>query len=121
MRSWLFYLLSVPYIKQKEIKLCKKLIYSYSTRLAFHMPGFYLLTIFNYYIVATVSRELSSIYFRDLKGGTPTSNILGELLPVTILKCRQNRIKLNSVRSLWLCGKKKRPSGMSCSLVSRQK
>ena len=42
-----FCLLYVPYINQEVIKLCKKLIYSYSTRLAFHMPGFYLLTIFN--------------------------------------------------------------------------
>ena len=34
-----------PYIDQEEIKLCKKFICSYSTRLAFHMPGSYGLTI----------------------------------------------------------------------------
>ena len=83
MRSWLVYLLSVPYINQKEIKLCKKLIYSYSTGLAFHMPGFYLLTILNYFIVALASGELSSIYFRDLSDETSTSNIKGEKLAVT--------------------------------------
>ena len=41
----LFCLLFVPYIDQEEIKLCKKLICSYSTRLVFHMPGSYDLTI----------------------------------------------------------------------------
>ena len=46
------------YTDRKEIKLCKKLIYSYSTRLAFDMPGFYLLTIFNYFIVVLASGEL---------------------------------------------------------------
>ena len=30
-------------------------------------------------------------------------------------KMPANRIKLNSVRSLWLCGEKNKPSGMSCS------
>ena len=62
-----FYLLSVPYLEQEEIKMCKKFIYSYSTRLAFHMPGSYHLTIFNYSIVVTASGELSPIYFKDLK------------------------------------------------------
>ena len=76
-------MLSVPYTDEEEVKMCKKLIYSYSTRLAFHMPGFYLLTIFNYFIVAPASGELSSIYFRDLKGETSTSNVKGEKLPVT--------------------------------------
>ena len=46
------------------------------------MPGFYLLTIFNYFIVAPASGEFFSIYFRDLKGKTSTSNIKGEKLPV---------------------------------------
>ena len=48
------------------------------------MPGFYLLTIFNYFIVALASGELSSIYFRDVKSETSTSNIKGEKLPVTL-------------------------------------
>ena len=30
-------------------------------------------------------------------------------------KMSENRIKFNSVRSLWLCGETNRPSGMSCS------
>ena len=42
------------------------------------MPGFYLLTIFNYSSVAPASGELSSIYFRDLKGEISINNILGE-------------------------------------------
>ena len=50
------------------------------------MPGFYQLTIFNYSIVVLASGEISSIYFKDLKGKTSTSNILGEILPVTIVK-----------------------------------
>ena len=62
-----FCLLFVPYFNEEEIKLRKKLIYSYSTRLAFHMPGFYLLTIFNYFFVVPASGELPSIYFEDLK------------------------------------------------------
>ena len=61
-----FCLLFVPYLDQEEIKLCKKFIYSYFTRLAFHMPGSYHLTIFNYHIVVLVSGELSPIYFKDL-------------------------------------------------------
>ena len=48
------------------------------------MPGFYLLTIFNYFIVALTFGELSSSYFRDLKGETSISNIKGEKLPVTV-------------------------------------
>ena len=32
------------------------------------------------------------------------------------IKYWQNRIKLNSVRSLWLCEEKNRPFGMSCPL-----
>ena len=40
----------------------KKLIYCYSTRLAFHMPGFYLLTIFNFFVVVPASRELPFTY-----------------------------------------------------------
>ena len=78
MRSYFFCLLSVPYLDQEEIKLCKKLIYSYSTRLAFHMPGSYLLTIFNYSIVVPASGELSPIYFKDLMVKKLTVNILGE-------------------------------------------
>ena len=62
-----FCLLSVPYLNEEEIKLCKKLIYSYSTRLSFHIKVFYLLTIFNYFIVVPASGELPSIYFEDLK------------------------------------------------------
>ena len=62
-----FYILSVAYLEQEEIKMCKKFIYSYSTRLAFHMPGSYHLTIFNYSVVVTASGELSPIYFKDLK------------------------------------------------------
>ena len=79
MRSWLFYLLSVPSLNQEEIKKCNKPIYSYSTRLAFHMPEPYLLTIFNYSIVLLASGELSPIYFKDIKDETPTSNILEEI------------------------------------------
>ena len=62
-------LLSVLYIytNRKEIKLCKKLIYSYSTRLAFHMPGFYLLTILNYLIVVPAPAELPCTYSGKLK------------------------------------------------------
>ena len=63
-----FCLLSVPYLDQEKIKLCKEFIYSYSTRLAFHMTGSYHLTIFNYYIVVPASGELSPIYFKELKG-----------------------------------------------------
>ena len=37
-RRDLFCLLSVPSLDQEEIKLCKKFICSYSTRLAFQMP-----------------------------------------------------------------------------------
>ena len=48
------------------------------------MPGFYLLNIFNYFIVVQTSEELSPIYFGDLKGETSTSNILGEKLPVLL-------------------------------------
>ena len=33
----------------------------------------------------------------------------------------QNRIKLNPVRSLWLCGEKNRPSVMSCPLCIETK
>ena len=62
-RRHFFCFLSVPYLDQEEIKLCKKFIYSYSTRLAFHMPGSYHLTIFIYYIVVPASGELSPIYF----------------------------------------------------------
>ena len=62
-----FCLLYVPYINQEVIKLCKKLIYSYSTRLAFHMPGFYLLTIFNYFIVVPASGELPFTYSWNLQ------------------------------------------------------
>ena len=64
-----FLLLSVPYLDQEKIKLCKEFIYSYSTRLAFHMAGSYHLTIFNYYIVVPASGELSPISFKELKGG----------------------------------------------------
>ena len=74
-----FCLLSVPYLEQEEIKMCKKFIYSYSTRLAFHMPRSYHLTIFNYSIVVPASGELSPIYFKDLKGKTSKDNILGEI------------------------------------------
>ena len=63
-----FLLLSVPYLDQEKIKLCKEFIYSYSTRLAFHMTGSYHLTIFNYYIVVPASGELSPISFKELKG-----------------------------------------------------
>ena len=61
--------LSVLYIytDRREIKLCKKFIYSYSTRLAFHMPGFYLLTILNYFIVVPASGELPCTYSGKLK------------------------------------------------------
>ena len=69
-----FCLLSVPYLEQEEIKMCKKFIYSYSTRLAFHMPRSYHLTIFNYSIVVPASGKLSPIYFKDLKGERLTSN-----------------------------------------------
>ena len=54
-------LLSVPYLDQEEIKLCKKHIYSYSTRLAFHVLESYLLTIFNHSTVFPASGELSPI------------------------------------------------------------
>ena len=50
-------LLSVPYLDQEEINLCKKLIYSYSTRLAFHVLGSYLLTIFNHSTVVPASES----------------------------------------------------------------
>ena len=62
-RRRFFCLLPIPYLDQEEIKLCKKFLYSYSTRLAFHMPGSYHLTIFIYYIVVPASGELSPIYF----------------------------------------------------------
>ena len=61
-----FCFLFVPYLDQEEIKLCKKFIYSYSTRLALHMPSYHL-TIFNYSIVVPTSGELSPIYFKDLR------------------------------------------------------
>ena len=64
---FLLFIISVPYLDQEEIKLCKKFIYSYSTRLAFHVPGSYHLTIFNYYIVVPASGEPSLIYFKDLR------------------------------------------------------
>ena len=51
-------LLFVPYLDQEEIKLCKKFIYSYSTRPGLHMPSYHL-TIFNYSIVVPASGELS--------------------------------------------------------------
>ena len=66
-----FCLLFVPYLDQEEIKLCKKFIYSYSTRLASHMAESYHLTIFNYHIVVLVSGELSPIYFKDLSVWEP--------------------------------------------------
>ena len=65
-RSHFFYLLSVPYLDQEEIKLCKKFPYSCSIGLAFQIPGSYHLT---YYLlsrlVVPASKELSSIY-KDL-------------------------------------------------------
>ena len=79
LRSSFFCLLSVLFLDQEEIKLCKKFPYSYSTRLAFHMPGSYHLTTFIYYIVVPASGELSPIYFKDLKGKTSKGNILGEI------------------------------------------
>ena len=48
-RSYFFCFLSVPYLDQEEIKLRQKIPYSYSIRLAFHMPWSYHLTIFIYY------------------------------------------------------------------------
>ena len=80
MRRHLFCLLSVPYLNQEEIKLCKKFIHFYSTRLAFHMPGSYHLTIFIYYIVVSAPGELSLIYFKVINGENLTSNILGETI-----------------------------------------
>ena len=61
--------LSVLYIytDRREIKLCKKFIYSYSTRLTFHMPGLYLLTILSYFIVVPASGELPCTYSGKLK------------------------------------------------------
>ena len=58
-RSYFFCLSSAPYLDQEEIKLCKKFPYSYSFRLAFHMPGSYHLTIFIYYL-GLRSRDLKS-------------------------------------------------------------
>ena len=55
------------YTDRREIKLCKKFIYSYSTRLVFHMPGFYLLTKLNYFIVVPESGELPCTYSGTLK------------------------------------------------------
>ena len=56
-----FCLLSVLYLDQEEIKLCKKFIYSYSTRLAFHMPGPHHLT---YYLLSRLVVPASE----ELKG-----------------------------------------------------
>ena len=58
-RSYFFCLSSVPYLDQEEIKLRKKFRYSYSIRLAFHMPGSYHLTVFIYYL---------GLWCRHLKG-----------------------------------------------------
>ena len=58
-RSYFFCLSSVPYLDQEEIKLRKKFPYSYSIRLAFHMPGSYHLTVFIYYL---------GLWCRHLKG-----------------------------------------------------
>ena len=70
-RRHFFCLLSVPYLDQEDIKRRKKFPYSYSTRLAFHMPGSYHLTVFTYYLlsrlVVPASGELSPIYFKDLR------------------------------------------------------
>ena len=46
-------------------------------------------TIFNYSIVAPAFGELSSIYLRDLKGETSTSNILGEITSNSIVSFAQ--------------------------------
>ena len=56
-RSYFFCLLSVLYLDQEESKLCKKFPYSYSIRLAFHMPGAHHLTIFRFVVPA--SEELT--------------------------------------------------------------
>ena len=72
MRRRFFYLLSVPYLdREEDIKLCKKFPYSYSTRLAFQMPGFYHLTI-------SISRHLESYpltILKNLRVKEITSNI----------------------------------------------
>ena len=60
------------------MKLCKKFIYSYSTRLTLHMPGFYLLTILNYFIVIPASGELPCTYSRKLKLKHQPKPFLGE-------------------------------------------
>ena len=58
-RSYFFYLSSVPYLDQEEINLRKKFPYSYSVRFVFHMPGSYHLTIFISYL-GLRSRHLKS-------------------------------------------------------------
>ena len=74
-KSYFFCLSSVLYLDQEKIKLCKKFPYSYSTRLAIHMPGSYHLTIFIYYI-GCWSRHLKSypLSVADLGEKIITSN-----------------------------------------------
>ena len=80
-----FCLLFVPYLDQEEIKLCKKFIYSYSTRLAFHMPGFYLLTIFSYFMEVPASGELLCTYSGNLKLKQHPVTFLVKDIPVTVV------------------------------------
>ena len=56
------------YIPIKKKSSCvRNLFFTYFTRLAFHMPGFYLLTIFNYFIAVQASGKLLFIYSGNLK------------------------------------------------------
>ena len=88
-RSYFFCLLSVPYLDQEEIKLCKKFPYSYSIRLAFHMPGSYNLTIF-IYLIGLWSRHLESypLSVKDLGKKLITSNTVKRCLMSLWLKRR---------------------------------
>ena len=74
------------YTDRKEIEVCKKLIYSYSTRLAFDILGFYLLTIFNYFTVVPSSGELPLTYSWDLQLKHQSVTYFGWKLPVTYVK-----------------------------------
>ena len=75
---------------------------------------FFAIVITNFTLTCEIwARFLKNIYQKWKNYGKKKQDF-ERVLNFLIWKCRQNWIKYNSVRSLWLCGEKNRPTGMLC-------
>ena len=71
-------------------------------------------------IVITITSEIWTRFLKKIHQKweyyTEGKQDFEKLLIFLNIEMSENRIKLNSVKRIWLCGEKNRPSGISCSL-----